>query len=117
MVVVMRRGQVWVVNLNPNKGSEAGKIRPVVIVQADAVNKTGLGTIVVVPLTTQHRPATDPLRVLLPARERLLKDCYAMADQVRVADRSRFGDGPLATLTADEMGAVERGLKAVLGIW
>jgi mRNA interferase MazF len=32
-------------------------------------------------------------------------------------DRSRFGDGPLTVLTADEMATLELGLKAMLGIW
>jgi mRNA interferase MazF len=117
VVEVMRRGEVWVARLNPNQGGEVGKVRPVVIAQADVVTEAGLSTVLVIPLTTQHRPATAPLRVAVAARERLLKDSYAMTDQVRPLDRSRFGDGPLTTLTAEELAAVERSLKAVLGMW
>lgn len=113
----MRRGEVWVAQLDPNPGAEAGKVRPVVIVQADALNDSGLATLAVVPLTTQRRPAAEPLRVSIAARGRLLKGCYAMTDQVRTLDRSRFGEGPLTTLTAEELAHVERGLRAVLGLW
>lgn len=113
----MRRGEVWVARLNPNQGAEAGKVRPVIIAQADEVTGAGLGTVLAIPLTTQYRPAAEPLRVSIGARGRLLKDCYAMTDQVRCLDRTRFGDGPLTVLTAEELIAVERVLKVVLGLW
>ena len=35
----MRRGENWVVRLNPNQGAEVGKLRPVVIVQADPITQ------------------------------------------------------------------------------
>ncbi|KAF0103698.1 MAG: mRNA interferase [bacterium] len=112
----MRRGEVWTANLNPNKGAEIGKIRPVLVIQDDRLNQTGLQTILVLPLTTQFRPAFAPMRVKLPARDRLVKDSYVMVEQTRVADRSRFGEGPLATLTAEEMAAVEKSLRTVMGM-
>ena len=37
----MRRGEVWLGNLNPNRGQEIGKIRPVVILQADFLLAAG----------------------------------------------------------------------------
>ena len=49
----MRRGEIWVARLNPNQGAEVGKLRPVVILQADPITQAGLATVVVVPLTTQ----------------------------------------------------------------
>lgn len=112
----MRRGEVWTANLNPNKGAEIGKVRPVLVIQDDRLNETGLQTILVLPLTTQFRPAFAPMRVKLQARDRLVKDSYVMVEQVRGADRGRFGEGPLATLTAEEMAAVEKGLRAVMGM-
>lgn len=112
----MRRGEVWTANLNPNKGAEIGKIRPVLVIQDDRLNQTGLQTVLVLPLTTQFRPAFAPMRIKLPARGRLVKDCYVMVEQIRVADRARFGEGPLASLTAEEMTAVEKSLRAVLGM-
>jgi mRNA interferase MazF len=33
----MRRGEIWVARLNPNQGAEVGKLRPVVILQADPI--------------------------------------------------------------------------------
>ncbi|MFM7315028.1 MAG: type II toxin-antitoxin system PemK/MazF family toxin [Cyanobium sp.] len=112
----MRRGEIWVARLNPNQGAEVGKLRPVVILQADPITQTGLATVIVVPLTTQNRPGTRALRVPIPARDRLLCDSLAMADQPRALDRARLGDGPLTTLTHEEMQELERALLGVLGI-
>jgi mRNA interferase MazF len=52
----------------------------------------------------------------MPARDRLLRDCYAMAEQPRALDRARLGEGPLTTLTPDELIRLERALLAVMGL-
>ncbi len=113
---VIKRGEVWVANLNPNRGGEIGKARPVVILQEDRITATGLRTVLVAPLTTQFRPAFAPLRVHINARNRLLRDCYVMVEHVTALDRSRFGEGPLTMLTGKELAAVEKSIKAVFGL-
>jgi mRNA interferase MazF len=112
----VRRGEIWTANLNPNRGSETGRIRPVLILQEDALTTGGLPTILIVPMTTQFRPGTAALRVAVSARDRLRADCYAMVEQVRAIDRGRIGDGPLAVLNAEEVARVEKSLRAVLGL-
>jgi len=112
----MRRGEIWVARLNPNQGAEVGKLRPVVILQADPITQAGLATVVVVPLTTQDRRGARALRVPIRARDRLLCDSFAMVDQPRSLDRSRLGDGPLTTLSREELAELERALLGVLGI-
>lgn len=112
----MRRGEIWVANLNPNKGGEIGKLRPVVILQADELTATGLATILIAPLTSQFRPIFATLRVKVSARNRLTRNCFVMIEHLRALDRSRFGEGPLATLTSEEMAAVDKSLLAVMGL-
>ena len=102
--------------LNPNHGAEVGKVRPVVVIQADVLTEAGLATLLVVPLTTQHRRGAEALRVPIPARDRLLRECWAMAEQPRALDRNRIGEGPLTRLSPDEMDALERALRAALGL-
>jgi mRNA interferase MazF len=63
----------------------------------------------------EQAPATEPLHVTIPARERLREACQVMPEQPRTLDRSRLVDGPLTTLDSDEMRRVERTLLAVLG--
>jgi len=112
----MRRGEVWICNLNPNRGAEIGKVRPVLILQADFLTAQGEPTVVVLPLTTQVRPAKEPLRVTIRARDRLEKDSQVVTEQPRTVDRTRLIDGPVARLTGEELAAVERSFRAVTGL-
>jgi mRNA interferase MazF len=116
VVALMRRGEVWAANLNPPRGREIGKVRPVLIMQADELTRIGTPMVIVLPLSTQVYPGFKRWRVPLPARDRLLRDCQVITDQPRALDRDRFGEGPLATLTAEEMAAVEKSLRAVMGM-
>lgn len=113
---MMRRGEVWVVNLNPNRGREIGKTRPALVIQADELTTAGTPMIVVLPMTTRVHSVFKRWRVTVSARERLIKDCQVVVDQPRALDRNRFGDGPLATLSPEEMAAVEKSLRAILGM-
>jgi mRNA interferase MazF len=112
----MRRGEIWVGNLNPNRGGEVGKIGPVLILQADFLIEQGEPTIIVLPLTTQVRKSKEPLHVTVPARERLLQTCQVMPEQPRTLDRARLTGGPLTTLSPEEMRAVEASFRAVTGL-
>ncbi|OGA89489.1 MAG: MazF family transcriptional regulator [Betaproteobacteria bacterium RIFCSPLOWO2_12_FULL_66_14] len=112
----MRRGEIWVGNLNPNRGNEIGKIRPVLILQADFLLEQGAPTVIVLPLTTQVRKSKEPLHVTIAARDRLLQDCQVMPEQPRTLDRTRLADGPLTRLTEQEMNAVEASFRAVTGL-
>lgn len=113
---MMRRGEVWVANLNPPRGNEIGKVRPVLIMQADELLDGSLPMVVVLPLTTQVRAGENRWRVTIPARDRLLKASQVVIDQPRSLDRTRFGEGPLARLDAGELAAVESSLRALLAM-
>ncbi len=83
----MRRGDVYWVDLEPTKDSEANKTRPAVIVSNDAANRgaerTGRGVITVVPITSNVN-RIFPFQVLLNADEcGLSTDSKAQAEQVR----------------------------------
>ena len=112
----MKRGEIWVANLNPNRGAEIGKIRPVVILQNDALTEAGFPTVIVLPLTTQVQRDIATLRITIAARDRLEQDCQIMVDQPRTLDRRRIGHGPLTRLTSEEITALEKSLLAVVGI-
>ena len=99
--MILRRGEVWVARLNPNQGGEVGKVRPVVVIQADPLTAAGLATVLVVPLTTQRRWGAEALRVPI---------------QPRAIDRSRLGEGPLTRLDDVEIAALEQALRGVMGL-
>ena len=112
----IRRGQVWIANLNPNRGREVGKIRPVLVIQGDWLSAAQERTVVVLPLTSQVRRDAEPLRVVIHARGGLHVDSQVIVDQPRTLDRDRLRDGPLMELSDSEMTDVERSLLAVLGV-
>ena len=90
----MRRGDVYWVDLDPARGSEANKIRPAVIVSNDAANRaarrTGRGVVTVVPVTS-NVGRLYPFQVLLAAAEcGLAADSKAQAEQVRTVAASRL---------------------------
>ena len=116
MAQVIRRGQIWVGNLNPNRGREVGKVRPILVMQADWLSEAQSRTVVVLPLSTEIRPETEPLRIIVRARDGLRADSQILVDQPRTIDRERMGDGPLATLSPEEMARVEESLLAVIGV-
>ncbi|MGH8497481.1 MAG: type II toxin-antitoxin system PemK/MazF family toxin, partial [Methylococcales bacterium] len=93
-----------------------GKIRPVLVVQSDELDEATTPMLVILPLSTQIYPAFQRWRISIPARGRLLKPCQIVTDQPRSLDRSRFGEGPLTTLTHEEMAAVEKSLRAMMGM-
>lgn len=113
----MRRGEVWTANLNPSRGQEIGKVRPVLIIQADELIDARTPMVVVLPLTTHVYPAFKLWRIGIPARDRLREPCQVVVDQPRALDRTRLGDGPLTMLTRLELEAVERSLRVVLGMY
>jgi mRNA interferase MazF len=81
---VVRRGEVYLTELNPTRGREIRKTRPCVIVSPDELN-TDLGTFIVAPLTTGRHEY--PFR--LPCRF-AGKNGYVILDQIRTVDRARL---------------------------
>jgi mRNA interferase MazF len=112
---VFRRGDIHIGDLDPQKGSEQGGRRPVLVFQADTINAHG-NTVVVIPLTTNLSSARLPSRVYIPAGTGgLNKDTVAMCDQIRVLDKRWIGQR-VATLPPDVMQQIEDTLLLTLGV-
>lgn len=86
----IRQFEIWIADLNPRMGTETGKIRPVMVVQTDLLNKEHPSTIIC-PITTNVKPDSEVLRVHLKKPKFGLKDdCDIMIDQVRAIDNKRL---------------------------
>lgn len=84
------RGVLYLADLNPRVGTEAGKMRPVVIIQNDLLNEAGHPSTWVLPCTTRLT-GESLLRVVLPrgmAGNR--EECEVMIDQSRAIDNRRL---------------------------
>jgi len=57
--------QIWIADLNPQKGTESGKTRPVLIVQTNLLNKIPHPSTIICPITTNVKKGTEILRIHL----------------------------------------------------
>ncbi|HEX8484846.1 type II toxin-antitoxin system PemK/MazF family toxin [Sphingomonas sp.] len=80
----MKRGEVWLVTLDPTVGSEIQKTRPCVIVSPDELNGV-LRRIIVAPMTSRSHPA--PFRIATVFRR---KPGLILLDQIRTVDCKRL---------------------------
>ena len=111
-----KRGGVYLVNLNPSKGTEPGKMRPCVVMQSDFLNAVEHPSTTVLPLTTQLIDDAEPLRFRLSSRDRLEYDSDVMLDQTRTIDNRRINGEMLTTLSTLEMTKIELFWRIVLGL-
>jgi mRNA interferase MazF len=91
--VKVRRGTLYLADLSPRVGTEAGKTRPVLVVQTDLLNEAEHPSTWVLPCTTRLA-GESLLRVPLPkgiAGNR--QSCEVMIDQSRAIDNRRFRRG------------------------
>jgi mRNA interferase MazF len=108
--VIVRRGEVWWVDLDPTRGGEIRKTRPAVVLTADPLNRARR-TVVVVPLSTGPTPR-PPIVVETASAG---SGSVAICDQMRAVDKIRLTRcvGQLATT---DLRAVEDGVRIVLGL-
>jgi mRNA interferase MazF len=86
----IKQFEVWIADLNPRMGTEAGKIRPVLIIQTDLLNSAHPSTIIC-PITTNVQREAKILRVhLKKGVAKLKQDCDIMIDQIRAIDVKRL---------------------------
>lgn len=83
-------GYLYLADLNPRYGTEPGKVRPVVVVQTDSLNRYHPSTIVC-PLTTKVAGFENPLRVAIPKGvSGLSRPSDILVDQVKAIDNRRL---------------------------
>ncbi len=110
------RGEVWLAHLNPRRGIEVGKTRPVLIVQAQALIDAGHPSTIIVPLTTNLIDDAEPLRIRVLETQSLRQQSDLLIDQIRAIDNRRLLGVPLAQLDDELMRRVAQALREVLGV-
>ena len=111
---MIERGVVYLAKLNPAKGAEPGKIRSVLVLQTDLLNRVGHTTVIVLPLTTRLVDDAFPLRLRIHKRQKLEKDSDILCDQIRAIDRGRIVGEGLARLSDKELLKVETMVRLIL---
>jgi len=99
---MFEQGGIYLVNFNPSKGTEAGKVRPALVIQSDMLNELSHLSTLVMPLTTQLSSEGNVLRFRVSGRDKLKQHSDVMLDQVRAIDNRRFCSECLAQLSGVE---------------
>lgn len=111
----MRRGEIYFADLDPTRGSETGKRRPVLIVSNDANNRAG-STVTVLPITS-NVSRVYPFEVLLEAAAGgLAKPSKVQAQQIRTISKERLSAKPVGALSAESMQQIEAAIRLHLGL-
>ena len=109
-------GEIWLADLNPGKGTEPGKIRPVLILQNQALLDADHPSTLVIPLTTNLIDDAEPLRIRITADGKLNKDSDLLLDQLRAIDNKRLIEGPLFVIDETTMGRIYVAVVEVMGM-
>jgi mRNA interferase MazF len=114
---MLKRGEIWLADLNPRRGTEPGKTRPVLIVQAQALLDAAHPSTLIIPLTTALIDDAEPLRIRVTASEQLSSDSDLLVDQLRAIDNRRLIKGPLTHLTPALIARIDSALHDVLDLY
>ncbi len=110
----LKFGEIWLADLNPRLGTEPGKTRPVLIIQAQVLLDVSHPSTLIVPLTTRLIEDAEPLRLRLKATHKLEKESDVLIDQIRAIDNTRLIKGPLAQCDLLFMKKVQRAILDVI---
>ena len=113
-MMVLSRGDLVLINFNPSKGQEMGKLRPAVVVSNDQDNEI-LPTIIVVPLSTVLLDDAMPYRLRIKARNKLEKDSDACVNEIRALSKVRIVE-TLGKLSESELKQLMSCLCQVLSV-
>jgi mRNA interferase MazF len=111
----VKRGDIWLVDLNPVRGSEQRGIRPCLVISNDVTNAHA-PTVCVAPLTSNLAGARFPINVIIRREDAGLKvDSLVLGGQLRTISKERL-IRRLSTLVPERMAEVEEALKLYLGL-
>jgi mRNA interferase MazF len=81
---IVGRGEIWLIKLDPTKGSEIKKTRPCLIVSPQEMNDY-LNTVIIAPMTTKARAAEFRIPITHDKKQGLI-----LLDQIRTIDKARL---------------------------
>ena len=110
----MKRGEIWWASLLDPAGSEPGYRRPVLIVQSDEFNRSGIRTVICAAITSNQNLAGAPGNVHLSTRASgLPKPSVVNVSQLISLDRTRLTER-IKGIDTPSMLQVDDGLRLIL---
>ena len=114
--MVIERGQIWWADLPEPRGSSPGYEHPIVVTQANFLNRTSINTIVGAVITSNLDLAEMPGNVLIQQKHSgLLKDSVVNVTQIITIDKSQLFEF-VGILPDRKMEQIDEGLRLVLSL-
>ena len=111
---VYRRGDIYIANLNPFRGSEQGGTRPVLVLQNNDGNYY-CPTLIVAPLSSKLKKPNLPTHFLLKKGRGLMTDSIVELEQIKTIDKCRI-QRYIGKITPEQMSGVEEAIQKSLGM-
>ena len=109
-----RRGEIWLINLDPVVGHEQGRTRPGIVVSDDKLNDGPSGLVTVIPITSAPRQIPIHIHVQRGVGG-LTKESWILCDQIRTISKRRLIK-PYESVDGEVMKAIEENLRIVLSL-
>ncbi len=113
---MFKKGEIYLARLNPKKGNEVGKLKPVLIYQTDLLNHVKHPTTSILPLSSRLINGAYPLRYRVTKRDDLEQNSDILCDQIRTIDNARILNNSITTLSLKEMLEIDKQIKIILDI-
>lgn len=111
---MVKRGEIWIAEFDPTRGSEQAGIRPAIIFQNDIISQFS-STVLAIPLTTNLRRASLITCLLILSGEGgLAQDSVALCHQMRVLDLTRL-QKKIGELNSEILASLEAVVLLTLG--
>ncbi|MCF6096349.1 type II toxin-antitoxin system PemK/MazF family toxin [Thermovorax subterraneus] len=109
-----KRGEIWLVDLNPTLGHEQHGIRPAIVISVDEFNSCPADLVIVVPITYKNK--NIPLHVeILPKEGGLDTLSYAKPEDTRSISKERLIKR-IGIITKEKLNQLEEKIRILLGL-
>ena len=113
---ILTRGGIYLARLDPVKGDEIGKIRPIIILNSQMILNNNPPVIFICPLSSQSQPEFSKLHFELNVRDNLQVKSYALIEHCRSISLSRIIQPRLAQITHLELNNILHKLQRLVGL-
>lgn len=109
------RASVYLARLDPAKGAEVGKLRPVLVLTDQKILDIDPPVIFICPLSSQSITQFEALHIALVSRDGLRVPSYALVEHCRSISRKRILGERIAQLSSEEVELVIHKLLRLIG--
>jgi mRNA interferase MazF len=114
---MIKRGEIYFINLNPVKGREQAGERPVLVLSIDSINQLPLVVTVVVGTKGENISRDFPTNVRISSSESgLPMETVFLCFQIRSLDKNRFLNSPAGKISVEKMIKIETAIRYCLGL-